>query len=94
MELVGDFRNDLLKRREVQFVLPSERNPGFEGSHKKLVEHLQVAPEHVVIKSVKNNFGLNEFLIEAFVYDSIEHKERFEPKAKVKNVVGGSNGSG
>jgi len=88
MEFVNDFRNELLKRRELSFKLSAESNPGFELAKKNLSENLSVSEDNVVVKIVKNNFGANDFLVEAFVYDSKEHLENTEPKAKVKKKAG------
>ena len=86
MKTVNEFRNELLKRKEILFSLESHSNPGFEVSKKAIVEKLKVEPEKIAMKSVKNNFGAREFLIEAFVYDTKEDKERIEPKVKLKKT--------
>ena len=89
MEFINDFRNELLKRREIQFRINAESNPGFEGAKKNIVEKLKVDNESVVVKLVKNNFGANEFLIDALIYDSKGHKDMFEPKKKEKKKAAG-----
>jgi len=86
-----DRRNDLLKRREIQLAMSSENNPGLEQARKFLAEKLKHPEEHIAIKSLKNNFGTNEFLIEALAYDSKEDKERIEPKPKIKKKAGEGN---
>ncbi len=84
MEIKKDFKNDLLKRREIQFSIESEKNPGFEESKSKITEKFKVEADNIAVKSIKNNFGTRTFLVDAFIYDSKESKERLEPKAKVK----------
>lgn len=79
-----------MKRRELSFRISSESNPGFDFAKKNLSESLKVAEENVVVKVLKNNFGAKDFLVEAFVYDSAEHKDKIEPKAKVKKKAGGN----
>lgn len=90
MHLRKDFRNELMKRREVEFVFESEKNPGFETARKKVVEKFKVGEENVAIKFVKNNFGTHEFFVEAFVYDSLQDKNETEPKVKPKKTKGGA----
>ena len=87
MEIIRDFRNKLLKRREIQFKFDSETNPGFVKSKTLLVEKLKVPESNVVVKFVKGNFGSHDFLIEAFVYDSEKDKARLET-VKVKKAKG------
>jgi ribosomal protein S24E len=90
MDFINDVRNELLKRREIQFKINSESNPGFESMKKNIVEGLKVADENVIVKNVKNNFGANDFLVEALIYDSVEHRQMFEPKKKEKKKAGGN----
>jgi ribosomal protein S24E len=86
MKIFKDFRNELLKRREVQFMIASDKNPGLDYAKNLLAEKFNLSNEHVVIKTLNNNFGANDFLIEAFVYDSQEDKLKIEPKQKVKGA--------
>ena len=92
MELIKEFQNDLLKRKELNFRTAGESNPGFEDCMKKIAGKLKVLEENVAVKSVRNNFGRKEFLIEAFVYDTKEDKERIEPKSKSRKKEGVKNG--
>ena len=86
-----DLKNILLKRREIEFVIESDKNPGFEGAVQALVERHKVDRDNVVIKSVRNKFGRRDFLVEAFVYNSKEDKDRTERKPKIKK--GAKDGS-
>lgn len=88
MTIKKDFRNDVLKRRELQFVMPSKTNPGIEQAKKFLAEKLKHPEENIAIKSMKNNFGSDQFLIEALAYDSKEQREQVEPKIKPKKKAG------
>jgi ribosomal protein S24E len=83
-----DKRNDLLKRREVQMVMQSDTNPGFDGAKKKIMEEFKASDEDVVVKFVKGHYGRRDFLIEAFIYDSKEDLEKIEPRKKEKKAVG------
>lgn len=88
MELRKDFRNELLKRREIHGVLQSEKNPGLGEVRKLVAGKFKVGEDAVALKFVKNNFGSNEFLVEAFVYDSAEDLLNTEQVKKVKKKVG------
>ena len=88
MEIINDFRNELLKRREMEIKINQDGNPGFSGATDKIVEHLKADKESVVVRAVRSKFGENDFLIEAFVYDSGEDKEKAEPRKKEKKSGG------
>lgn len=86
MEMLNNVRNDLLKRREVQFALESEKNPGFDSCKKMLAEKFKVGEDNISMKFVRSNFGARNFLVEAFIYDSHEGKKKIEPKQKAKKA--------
>ena len=89
MEIINDFRNELLKRREMEIKINQEGNPGFSGAMDKIVEHLKTDKERIVVRAVRSKFGENDFLIEAFVYDSVEDKVKTEPRKKEKKAAAG-----
>ncbi len=89
MKIVNEFKNDLLKRKEIRFSIEAEKNPGFEGAMKALVDKYKVSEDSVVVKNVRNNFGKKEFFIEAFIYNTQEDKIGTERKAKVKKTDAG-----
>ena len=91
MNLLKDNRNELLNRREIKTILEFKKNPGYEQAKKVLAEQLNVDENLIAIRELKSKFGRNTFLIDSFIYDSLEHKERFEPKKKKKKVEGGAN---
>ena len=88
MELIKENRNELMKRREVEFSMQHNSNPGFEQVRTHIADNFKTKVENVAVKSLKNNFGANKFMIQAFIYDSLEHKERTEPKVKTKKSSG------
>jgi ribosomal protein S24E len=88
MKLVKELKNDLLKRKEMLFVMESESNPGFDEAKRQVAHIAKSVEENIVVKYIKNNFGTKEFFIEAFIYDSKEQKDRTEPKPKAKKQVG------
>ena len=84
MNITHDFKNVLLNRREISIVIDSASNPGFDKTASVISEHFNVSKDVLAIKSLKGNFGNNSFLVNAFIYDSVENKNRIEPKIKVK----------
>ena len=83
MNIIKDFNNELLNRREMEFSFSSPTNPGFDGAMKKLCEK-GVSEDVSVIKSIKGEYGSENFFVEAFVYNSVESKTKVEPKKKEK----------
>lgn len=93
MNIIKDLRNDLLKRKEIKIVVDAEKNPGYDNAMKLIAEQFKAKEDVVVVREVKSKFGRNTFLIEAFIYDSIEDKARIEPKKKEKKAEGASPAS-
>ncbi len=88
MEIIQQSRNDLLKRNEIKGIIKSNGNLGYENAMKTVVEKLKAAEENIVLKNVKSKFGRDTFLVEALIYDSVEDKEKIEPKKKEKKKAG------
>jgi len=88
MNIITNFYNPLLKRKEINASIEAESNPGFEKTKKEIALHFKANDDVVVIKKVEGNFGRSSFLIDAFVYDSLEDKNKIEPKKKVKTKAG------
>ena len=84
MKMEREFRNDLMKRKEVSFSLEAESNPGFAKIVEHCKNHFKVDADRVVVKSLFGNFGSKRFFANAFIYDSLEDKNSIEPKIKVK----------
>lgn len=83
-----DRRNELLKRRELEVVIESYDNPGLEKAKQMVVSQAKLSAENVVVKSLRNNFGTHEFVVEVFVYDSVDDMNRIEPRKKANKVAG------
>ena len=82
MSVVSNFRNDLLKRKEVEIIVEAGSNPGFEGAKEMIVKEFKANEDGIVVRGVKSEFGKKEFLIDAFIYDSKKDLEKIEPKSK------------
>ena len=81
--------NSILKRKEIEYTIEAPSNPGFQKASELVAEKLKASPDTIVLKAVRGNFGTNTFLIEAFVYDSAQDKERIEPKRKSRKKLRG-----
>ncbi len=84
METVREFKNGLLKRTEVKLVVNADKNPGFADAAKRVAEKFKAKEENIVVRELKSKFGRDTFLIDAFIYDSVQDKEKIEPKKKAK----------
>jgi ribosomal protein S24E len=88
MKVIKDFKNDLLKRREVKIVMNAEKNPGFANALKMVAEHFKVGENVIAVKELKSKFGRDTFLVDASIYQNVKDKEMIEPKKKVKKKEG------
>lgn len=84
MNIVKDFRNELLKRRDVVVQKKYSSNPGFVTAKKDVAEHFKASEECVVICNVMGAFGSDIFSIDARIYDSLEILQKVEPKPRIK----------
>lgn len=84
MNVIKDFRNSLLKRKELIISIDAESNPGFGKVKQECVDYFSATADNIVVKSIKGNFGRRNFVAEVFVYDSVEDKNKIEPRIVVK----------
>ena len=82
-KILKDLRNNVLKRREMEILLVNRGNPGFIITKDLISHRLKVSRENIVMNHINGEFGRNEFVIDAFIYDSKEDLERIEGKQKV-----------
>ena len=82
MNIIKDFRNDLLKRREVEVIMESNSNPGFKGAKKFVLDSFEAGEERIVVRAVRSEFGNKEFLVDVFIYDSKKDMDWVEPRSK------------
>lgn len=85
MNIMKEIHNKLLNRREVSALLAADSNPGLVVARQNVAQHFSVSEEHVVVKKLSNNYGKNDFFVDAFVYDNLEAMQKLE---KVKEKVG------
>ncbi len=80
-EIQSDVRNELLNRRELQFLLSySGATPSRAQVRDKLSATLNLNESLVVIDRLKTRFGTMELEGMARIYDSAESRDRTEPK--------------
>ena len=84
MMILNDFKNDLLSRRELKFMINETSNPSFASSSKIVADEFKSAEDVIVVKKIEGKFGTNEFVIDAYIYNAVKDKERIEQKKKVK----------
>ncbi len=84
MNVIKDFNNELLKRREVKAIVNAEQNPGMQNAVKMLAEQFKTDENTIVLNTLKSKFGRDTFLIDALIYNSLSDKERVEPRKKEK----------
>lgn len=83
-DILEEKKNFLINRKEIKVIVKAEKNPNREEASSILEKEFKADKENIVVKGVKGKFGRNTFLISAFIYDSKEDKEKFEPKEKEK----------
>jgi small subunit ribosomal protein S24e len=84
MNIIKDFDNRLLNRREIKAVFQMPSNPGFAKAGEMIASQFKANSETIIVKTLKSKFGRDTFLIDALIYDSLKDMEKFEPKKKVK----------
>lgn len=84
MKIIKDLKNNLLKRREIKLVVNAEKNPGMADASKMIAEHFKSNEDVIIVRELKSKFGRDSFLIDAFIYNSVQDKEQTEPKKKIK----------
>ena len=70
MKIQKEIKNDLAKRKEIEFEVEAGKNPGFDEMKKLLSEKISKAEDCIDVYGIKGSFGKNKFLVKAYVYDS------------------------
>ena len=90
MKVLKEFKNSLLKRKEIRAEMDGDSNPGAVAVSKMVAEQFKVKEDQVAVRKIGSEFGESRFVIDAFVYDSAEAKTKTEPKIKVKKKAEGA----
>ena len=75
MEIKKDIKNELVGRREVKFILDSEKNPSFVEVTKLVADTFKADEETILIEAIKGKFGVKTFLISASIYNTKDQRE-------------------
>lgn len=84
MNILNETENKLLQRKEVAIKLEHDSNPDYTTVSAMLAEKFKVEEARLSINKIFNNYGSRSFTIDAFIYNSLEAKQKFEPKKKEK----------
>lgn len=88
MEILHKFHNALLSRTELQLdLLYQSATPSTSDVKKAVADKLKASEELVIIKKIANIFGKRKASVTAYVYDSKDALDRFEPKPKAKKEI-------
>jgi ribosomal protein S24E len=84
MKIINEKENALLKRKEFLIAKNYDENPGIENVKKDLTEFLKVDEGKIFVRKINSYFGRSDFVIDVFVYDSVELKNKMEKTKKKK----------
>ena len=74
--------NPLFNRKEIVVVVESSSSPKITEVAQSLSEKYSSPAENIVVKTIKGNFGSNQFSITANIYSSKEYKDKTEVTAR------------
>ena len=77
--------NPLLHRREVQLILMDfEGTPNKETVVKEIAKKMKSKEELISIGKIQQEYGKNEALCYAEIYETVDHKGKYKPEHKAK----------
>jgi ribosomal protein S24E len=85
MKVISDFRNELLKRRELSLSLNFESNPGFDNAKKIVAEEFKSVESLIVVTNVLSKYGSDLFQVKAYVYDTDAARKKILHNKEVKD---------
>jgi len=84
MKIISEKDNTLLNRKEVKMLVEAEKNPGFADMLKAVAEKYKIDESLINVNKIKGKFGRDTFLINAFLYKTVEEKEKQNRKKEKK----------
>ncbi len=82
LKIIDKKDNLLFNRKEIEASVGAEVTPRRQEIKELISEKLSIPPEVIKLKGIHGKFGSKNFTIKANVYNSIEDKEKIEPKSK------------
>ena len=82
MQITKEIKNELLKRKEVNFLIECDKNPSFSDMKKLISEKFSKDEDCVDVYNINGKFGRKTFLVKAYVYDSKDAFERAIQKSR------------
>lgn len=82
MKITKEFKNELLKRKEISFIIESDKNPSFIQMKKLLSDKFSKPEENIDVFNINGKFGRKTFLVKAYIYDSNEAFEKAIQKSR------------
>ena len=84
MNVLEEFENTLLKRKEFLVSEEYDTNPGIERVTEEISKQFKADKEQIVVRRIISEFGKKLFKVDVFIYNSVEDKAKVEPKPKEK----------
>lgn len=84
LKILKEKENPLFNRKEMSFELSAEITPSHKEVEELISKKLGIPEESIKIKKIAGKFGSKDFIIDANVYESKEHKHKIEKKLKKK----------
>ena len=84
MKTIQEKDNLLFKRKEIKFLVESDKTPSRDEAAKIISTNFNSNLDNIKIENVKGKFGRKTFLIDAKIYSSLQDKERIETHNKKK----------
>jgi ribosomal protein S24E len=78
MNLIKEFDNKLLHRKEVVISLNSEKTPSKVDVSKELAKNFKSSEENIIVEKIESKFGKKEFTVYAKVYHDLASKNKYE----------------
>jgi ribosomal protein S24E len=82
MQITKETKNELLKRKEISFLIESDKNPSFAEMKKLISEKFSKDEDCVEVYNINGKFGRNTFLVKTLVYDSKDALEKAIQKSR------------
>ncbi len=91
VEIKKENKNELLKRKEIEIVIESVKNPSFDEAKKIISEKFSIPEERINVYNIIGGFGRKNFSIKAYIYDSKKDLEQIKKlqltRKKKKEII-------